>query len=117
MTDFALASRQDSKFFKIERDDNTVKGEVEGGYTTTRPRSTRAPRTIISTGFTTITQAEMETLQAFYDTVGKHSMFNYTNPVTSIIMVCRIEEWPHADYTGAGYNPLYNLGPIKLKEV
>lgn len=114
---FPLANRQDSSFFSIAQEDVTVTGSLEGGYETTRPRTTRAPRKSFTTGFTEILHADVQTLQAFYDTVGKHSTVNYTHPITSVVTVCRIKDWPAAEYTGAGNRNTFNFGPITLKEV
>lgn len=114
---FPLQSKQDSAYLAVEREDNTIVGSLEGGYEHTRPRTTKAPRTTFSTGFTRIVEADHDTLQAFYDQVGKHSVFDWTHPTKATTHVCRIVEWPQAQNSGAGSNLRFNLGPIRIKEV
>jgi len=113
----ALAAIQDSKYLTIEYEDKAVKGEVEGGYTHTRPRHTRRPRRKFTTGFTEITQAEFNLLEAFYDQVGTYTKFDWTNPATGEVFVVRFDKQLKAKYEGMGPTRLYTLTSIELQEV
>lgn len=112
-----LADIQDSQFFQIDLEDKTLKGEVEGGYTHARPRHTRKPRRTFKTGFTEITQAQMELLVSFYDDVGGYTKFNYTNPTTGVVHEVRFDKPFGLKYKGIGATKLWNITDIVLKEV
>ena len=112
----ALAARQDSAHFKVEREDKTIRGSMEGGYEHTRPRHTRRNRRIFTTGFTDISQAEFEALEDFYDQVGGHTNFNWVNPTNGENFVVRFEKPIAGKYIGAGGNHRYEVINVRLKE-
>lgn len=116
-TDFPLQRRQDSKYFSLGQTDVAIVGSMEGGYDVTRPRTTRKPRKLITTGFTDITEAERVVLEQFYEQVGKYGEINYTHPVTGQELLVRITDWPEAKYVGVGGLHVYDMPNIKLKEV
>ena len=116
METFPLQGRQDSKFFSISQTDVAIVGKLEGGYEKTRPRTTRKPRRIFKTGFTHLTQVEQETLQAFYETVGKFEIFQWSHPLTNEVIECRITDWPAAKYAGVGGYHVFDWAGITIKE-
>ena len=111
-----LASEQDSSKFQVEQEDNAVKGETEGGYVFTRRRNTRRPRRTFTTGFTDISQALQEKLETFYDLVGTHTPFVYTNPATGKTFRVRFTAGPKYQYTGMGKTRLWSVASLTLKE-
>lgn len=113
----SLAEIQDSQYFNIELEDKGLKGEVEGGYTHTRPRHTRPPRRTIKTGFTEISQEQKEVLFDFYDLVGTYSKFNYTDPTSGKVYEVRFDKSFGAKYKGMGTTKLWTIADIVLKQV
>ncbi len=116
MSTFPLAAIQDSKYFSIEQLDNSVKGELEGGYVHTRPRTTRKPRKRFTTGFTDISAADFKTLCDFYDDVGTHSTFTWVNPVYGTTHEVRFEKPFRGKYVGMGPAFLFTVTDITLLE-
>lgn len=113
---FPLQSKQDSRFFTTEIDDIAIVGSMEGGYETTRPRTTRRPRKSFTTGFTEISDADKLALDAFYDTVGKFGLITWTHPLSGVVYSVRVKEWPEARYVGHGSYVAWDYGQIKIKE-
>lgn len=111
-----LAARQDSKYFKVSLADKTIRGSMEGGYEHTRPRYTRKHRRTFSTGFTDISQEELDALLAFYDLVGGYKVFNWKNPANGEVYAVRFDQPPEATYTGIGGNHRYDVTNINLSE-
>lgn len=112
-----LAAIQDSQHFGIDYEDKGLKGETDGGYVLSRPRHTRPPRKTFKTGFTEITQAQMNELEAFYEQVGTYLKFNYTHPVKKTVHEVRFGKNFSAKYKGIGSTSLWNITDIELKEV
>lgn len=115
--DFPLAAKQDSKYFSSGQENIAVTGSLEGGYTHSRRRTTRPPRKTFTTGFTHLTQPEIDTLAAFYDSVGQFGHFEYAHPVKGTAHTCRITSWPRAKYIGAGSYKRYDFADIEMMEV
>lgn len=112
-----LAGRQDSQYFSVVREDSSIKFESEGGYTTTRPRTTRVARRLYTTGFTDISQAEFDILETFIQQVNTFTEFNWTDPTTQESIEVRFTKPPAMKYKGFGGNNRYNVQAIELKEV
>ena len=113
----SLAPLQDSKYFKIDLEDKGLKGEVDGGYVNARPRHTRKPRKTFKTGFTELTQTQMDTLEAFFELVGTYSKFDYTHPIKGTVHQVRFDKGLTMTYQGAGLLRLWTVSEIELKEV
>lgn len=113
----SLAKIQDSQYFSIELEDKGLKGEVEGGYTHTRPRHTRPPRRTFKTGFTEISQEQLQTLLDFYDLVGTYQKFNYTDPTSGKVYELRFDKPFSPKYKGIGKTKLWTITDIVLKQV
>ena len=61
MSDFPTlpsGSKLDSSKFEVTYGDTTMRQEIEGGYTFTRPRTTRRRRKMFRCGYTDITEAD-----------------------------------------------------------
>lgn len=116
MSVMPLQGRQDSKHFDTEQLDNTVRGELEGGYSHTRPRTTRKPRKRFKTGFTFLTAEEYKQLTDFYDLVGCHSSFTWTNPVYGTEHTVRFDKPFRGKYVGAGGTHRFDVTDITLLE-
>lgn len=112
-----LAAIQDSKYFREEQIDETVKGELEGGYYHTRPRTTRAPRKRFVTGFTSISDANKVILETFFADKGTHTSFVYTHPVSLQTFTCRFGKQLSYKYTGAGLLVRWDVSDIMIEEV
>ena len=87
---------------------------MEGGYMHTRRRTTRPPRKRFTTGFTDLSQAEMQTLEDFFDDVGTWDTFNWIDPTTSIVYVVRFSSEFVAKYKGIADYFRYDVPTIKL---
>lgn len=112
----ALAKIQDSKYFGFTLEDKSIKGEVDGGYVLARPRHTRRPRRTFKTGFTDISQAEVDLLVEFFEEVGCYSKFTYIDPATGRDYLVRFNKPFNAKYTGMGSTRLYTVSDIELVE-
>lgn len=113
-----LSKKEDSRYFDIEHEDPAVRSEMEGGYVQSRPRHTRKPRRTITTGFTDLPQADVDTLEAFWDEVkGGSSAFSYTLPTTGEILTVRFKSRLKPKYAGMGGVHRYNVSDIVLEEV
>ena len=107
---------QDSTKFSKTPKDKTVKGEMEGGYTHARPRTTRANRMEYTTGFSSLTQQQCDDLMDFYEKVGGYTPFLWKVPVMSAMVKVRFDAPPRASYAGVGTHVRYDVGEIKLSE-
>lgn len=122
MSDFppaGMSEGQDSAYFSEQHMDNTVRAETEGGYTITRPRTTRPPKRIWTTGFTEIDQNDKKLLEDFYRAMRGGAMsFTWQHPVTGQVHVVRFgAEGLNFRYVGAGGNHRWTVSGIKLEEV
>jgi hypothetical protein len=121
MADFVfptnLWTQQDSKNFTVDQEDNAVKGETDGGYVDARPRHTRKPRKIFTTGWTDVNQATYLEAQAFYDQVGTWGVFTWKDPTTDVTYRVRFDKAPKWNYTGMGVAKLWTTSGVTLNEV
>jgi phage-related protein len=120
MVDFpplGMIEGEDSKYFSVEYRDNTVSSEMEDGYEISRPRGTRRPGRMFSTGFTDITSADKVLLQSFWESVrGNANLFNWLDPTTGQVLTVRFKGAMKFQYTGTGGTHLWVL-QVELKEV
>lgn len=112
----SMAGRQDSRYYAMVRENKAITTKTEGGYVLSRPRTTRSARRIFTTGFTDISQAEYETLEAFFEEVGTFTEFNWINPTTDESIEVRITKPPTAKYAGIGGNHRYNISDLEFRE-
>lgn len=113
-----LSKGQDSRYHKISIEDPAIRSETEGGYVLTRARYTRAPRITFTTGFTSITQADLTTLMNFYIArKGGSDSFSWTNPVTLDVYTVRFKKPIEPQYKGMGETFLWDVPDIQLEQV
>lgn len=121
MSDFppiGMVDKEDSSQYDFEIEDNTISSRSEAGYEFTRKRSTRRLRRIFKTGFTSISQSDLDLLIGFYDSVGGGAnIFTWTDPTNNQEYHVRFKAKFKAKYVGAGDTRLYNVHGIVLKEV
>lgn len=120
MSDFppvGMLNGEDSKFFTIEHQDNTVSTETEDAYQITRPRSTRVPGRVFTTGFTEIPSSDKALLESFWESVrGRANVFSWTDPTTGQEAMVRFAEPLRFQYEGTGGYHTWSV-EVKLKEV
>lgn len=118
MADFPPSGvKEDSSKFSISFEDPVVRGEVEGGYVTTRARHTRRPRRTFTTGFTDMTPAQILSLENFYDSKrGGSVAFTYAHPTTGTVFTVRFKGFSE-NYSGAGSVFRWDVGSVQLEEV
>lgn len=122
MSDFPtalLAGKEDSAQFNIEVENVAHASKMEGGYVISRPKFTRTPRKMFTTGFTFITQAQYEELVTFYETkFGGSDTFTYTDPASAVEYTVRFspDYELKAKYKGAGATRRWDVHGIMLEE-
>lgn len=95
-------------------DYGTIRTKFEDGYVQTRNRSTIGPREY-SFAHEVVPAADVATWRAFWAAQKGGLVFNFTDPNTGAVVVCRFktEARPRIRRTG----PLtYDIGPIELEE-
>lgn len=82
----------DSSQFSIELMDNTIRQDVEGGYTYTRPRTTRRNRKAWKCQYTFLPEADRAVLEAFWQTAaGNALIFTWESPQDGLIYNVRFK--------------------------
>lgn len=119
MADFPPGTaKEDSKFFNIATPNPAMRNETDGGYTITRPRFTRKPVKTWTTGFTNLSLAQKEVVQAFYETkMGGAVSFTWTDPTSATTYVVRFKGDLKWKYAGHGPTFRFDSDPIELEQV
>jgi len=99
-----------------EEEDISIRSETEGGYEFRRPRFTRKPRTVYTTGFIGLNQSDYLALKSFYDTHKTTMAFNWTNQLTSVVHQVYFNKPIKWDYTGVATNRIWSC-TIEMKEI
>jgi hypothetical protein len=112
-----LAPEQDSKYYGVDHEDVALRTKVDGGYVVSRAKHTRRPRRTFSTGFTSIGEAQRQTLVDFYEAVkGGSVIFDWTDPITGDTIAVRFAEGGLPfKYVGMGPTKLWDV-QFKLEE-
>ncbi|MFW6855392.1 hypothetical protein ACODYM_29295 [Burkholderia gladioli] len=116
---FPLADQQDSKNYEINHENPVLASKMDGGYVVTRPRNMRRPRRTWTSSFTSMTDLQRQTLEAFYSQVyGGSAMFNWQNPQDGTWIVVRFttDTTFNFKYVGMGPTSLWDLS-FKVEEV
>ena len=101
---------QDSTQFTITPEDVAIKSEMEGGYVVSRARHTRTPRKTFGTGYKSISDADRQTLLAFYAQVGGGAViFDWTDPVDKLTWQVRFDGEMAFRYVGIGTTKLWDV--------
>lgn len=93
----------DSSKFEVSYLDTAMRQEIEGGYTFTRPRTTRALRRLFRCGYTDITDADRQAIETHMEGVrGGSLIFNWVSPQNLLVYQVRYKSLPTFTYTGIG---------------
>jgi phage-related protein len=107
----------DSHGYKVDFEDPSIMTEMEGGYMTSRPRHTRAPRRTFSLVWRSMVHADYQTLRTFYDARrGGSETFTWTDPETTTVYTVRFKGGLSASYFGLGATKLWDLS-LQLEQV
>ena len=113
-----FAETEDSQYFEESSTDPTLRLETDGGYVLTRPRFTRKPRKLITTGFSFISESSKNIIQAYYDAKrGGSESFPYLHPTTGVTLTVRFKSPPKFKYVGFGYLRAWDVKSIELEQV
>jgi len=106
-----LSTEQDSKYYSVEMEDVAVVSDTDGGYIVSRARTTKPPRTKFTSGFTAISNADMQLLQAFYASVqGGSVIFGWNDPISATTYQVRfMDKKLNFKYTGVGFSSLWDV--------
>ena len=106
-----LSTGADSKYYSLEVEDLSIQSPMDGGYIVSRARTTRAPRITFTTGYTQLSNADMQAIQSFYASVcGGSVIFNWLDPVTrNVYQVRFMDKKLNFKYTGMGYNQMWDV--------
>lgn len=117
MSDFPpVGVKEDAAHYSLTRKDNTVRTTTEGGYTITRPRTTRALRRTWNTGFTALDNTQRIAVEDFYEQQRGGAMtFTWTDPIDSVEHVVRFVGDLSWKYEGIGPVPLWTV-TVTLEE-
>lgn len=118
LTSLGFTAKEDSKYFTETQTDPTIRGEYEGGFVVTRPRFTRVPPRVITTGFSDLTDTQKQLLFTYYENMrGGAISFTYNHPVTNAAMTVRFREPFTAKYVGVGTTYRWDVADIKLEQI
>lgn len=100
---------QDSSKYEVSKKDPAMRAEMEGGYVVSRARTTRRPTRLFKTGFTSITGADKQVLDDFYDLVaGGSVIFDWTDPSSGLVYAVRFTGSFGFKYAGRGATSLWD---------
>ncbi|MEO9387060.1 hypothetical protein [Chromobacterium phragmitis] len=113
-----LAAGPDSRQYSEKIEDPSIRTQMEGGYTVTRPRFTRRPRRKFAVAYTFISADDKKLLEGFWNAVkGGSGMFWWPLPYSDEKAVCRFGEGEiDFQYVGAGGNHRWDV-KMAIEEV
>lgn len=112
-----LLGKEDSAKFSVKQEDIAHRTKMEGGAVYGRPKFTKKPRKIYTTGFTHITQSQLIELQAFWDDMsGTAGVFDWKNPTTDETIRVRFSKDFSAKYVGVGNAKRWDISQIELED-
>jgi hypothetical protein len=112
-----FTQQEDSSYFKDSYLDGTIKYEVTGGLVVARRRFTRQPNRSIETGFSNMSQANKEIIDAYYSIVMQAGTFTYTHPTSAESLTVRFDDVLKPEYMGAGTTFVWKMPSIKLRTI
>lgn len=110
-----LSQGESPSLYKLDRQDNVVKAETDGGYEFRRRRFTRTPRKVIETGFISLPHADYEILEEFFEDHLNDVAFTYTDYIRGTTHQMRFDDFT-PDYVGVGDNRRWTV-KIKMSEI
>jgi hypothetical protein len=118
LTAMGFSNKEDSSKFGFDPVDPSMTYQTEGGVFISRRRFTRDPGYTITTGFTNISQTDMNHLNDFYKSVfGGSVAFNYVHPTTAVTYSVRFVKTWKSSYVGIGSGFRWNVDNINLQTV
>jgi hypothetical protein len=103
----------DSKKFAVELVDNTLRKDMDGGYTITRPRTTRVSRRTFTCGYTSIPETDKAVLDAFFTSVlGNAQIFLWISPQDAQTYSVRFKGNLKFQYQGRGLSQIWDCSFI-----
>lgn len=76
-----MSTGEDSSKFALEYEDPSLQTKMDGGYVVSRAKFTRPPRRTWTSGYTSISDTDRQTLANFYQAVmGGSIIFDWTCP-------------------------------------
>jgi hypothetical protein len=127
MTSFpTLDARPDQKLFSEKMDNPAMSAKAEGGYEFSRPRFTRRPRRIFTSGYTNVGSADKQRLVDFWNQVkGGSDAFLWPHPASDEIILVRFSGGKTLDFSYSHYamdaeggdDHRWNTAAFELKEV
>tara|TARA_B100002049_G_scaffold227985_1_gene202132 strand:+ start:303 stop:659 length:357 start_codon:yes stop_codon:yes gene_type:complete len=112
-----LSIGEDASAFTEDTTDKTKEKKTEAGYRITRPKFTRAPRLIFTSGYQKLTNEDKATLQAFYREHGGYKAFEYVHPVDGTVHSVRFIGTLKFQYMGIGEWQRWALPSFTMEEV
>lgn len=104
-------AKPDSSKFQMTLEDNVLSQEIEGGYTVTRPRTTRKARRSWKVAYTNIDNADRQALMNFYESAGGGGViFNWVNPQDGATYLVRFKGDLPFQYMGYGDTQRWDCG-------
>jgi len=105
---------EDQSLYGVKLQSNAVEIETEDGYSWGRPRSTRKPPKVYTTGFTMLDQDHYSIFEQMWDEFGMYKTFTWFNPVLEKNMEVKFAKEPDVTYQGLGKSKRYNI-KVELK--
>jgi len=102
--------------FRRTMDDNVIKSDSDGGYEFRRRRFTRKPSYIFQTGFIGISQAEKDTLEAFWEDKLTDTAFTYDDYINGSSYNVTFDKPMDFKYTGVGPTRIWEV-TIYMRQV
>jgi hypothetical protein len=107
----------DSSKFSVELLDNTMRQDVEGGYTYTRARTTRRLRRVFKCTYSFLPNADKTALEGFWNTVkGNAISFDWTSPQNNVLYTVRFKGNLEFRFVGRGSAQFWDCS-FELEEV
>ncbi|MDX5412903.1 MAG: hypothetical protein LPK02_07630 [Rhodobacterales bacterium] len=115
-------ARLDSaKFSETHLEDPALDFQTEGGWLMTRARYTRRPPVTYSLGFTDLSNAEKEQIEALYEATRGSSDYitDWIHPISGLPIDVRFKKGsvPQYKYRGFGGNHRWDVTSIEIEEV
>lgn len=118
LTSSGFTALEDSSKFSRDPVDQGIQYHTEGGVFLSRPRNTRDPGVVFTTGWTNISAANFAKLEVFYKSVhGSSYQFTYTDPSTSETFSVRFLKPYKSTYTGVGAYKRWDINEVSMQTV
>lgn len=118
----SMINEHDSaKYKETHRADPAIPFNSEGGWTVTRPRTTRRPRRVFMLGFTDLSAAKKTSLESLWENAkgGSEIITGFVRPgtATAVNVRFKIGAMPEFIYRGHGGNHRWDVSGVIFEEV